>query len=67
MVDLVESEPFSTAEFRQQTQCGSKLIQSPIAGYADRSVNERIDDLALTEIRHEFRSSCWAGLREVCC
>jgi hypothetical protein len=36
MVDQVESEPFSTPEFRQQTQFGSELVQSPIARYADR-------------------------------
>ncbi len=34
-MDLVESELFFTAESRQQTQFGSKLVQSSIAGYAD--------------------------------
>ena len=36
LVDQVESEPFSTAEFRQQTQFEYKLVQSPIADHADR-------------------------------
>jgi hypothetical protein len=36
LADQVESEPFSTPESSQQTQFGSKLVQSPIAGYADR-------------------------------
>ncbi len=30
-------------------------------------VNELIGDLPLTEIGHELRSTCRAGLREVCC
>ena len=36
MVDQVESEPFSTSEFRQQIEFGPKLVQSPIPGYAAR-------------------------------
>ena len=44
MVDQVESEPFSTSEFRQQTQFGSKLVQSPhnISAFCSSRTQERI-------------------------
>lgn len=39
MVDQVVSELFSTAEFRQQTQLGPKLVQSPIVLAQTQSYN----------------------------
>jgi hypothetical protein len=32
----------------------------------DAGIGERIGDYARSEIEHELRSSCWAGLRKVC-
>lgn len=49
MVDQVESEPFSTPEFRQQTQFGSELVQSSIPVMRTEYVTERIGDYALIE------------------
>ena len=51
MVDLVGSEPFSTAESRHRAQFWSKLIPSRIAGYADQNVS-----MSALAIYHQLRT-----------
>ena len=50
MVDQVGSEPFSTAESRQQTRFGSNWSNLPLPVMRTECVNERIGDLSLIEI-----------------
>jgi hypothetical protein len=50
MVDPVESEPFSTAESRQQPNLGPNWSNLPLPVMRTECVDERIGDFASTEI-----------------
>ena len=59
MVDQVESEPFSTAESRRQTQFGPNWSNLPLPVMRTECVNECIGDMATPENTYAFSNmSC---------